>query len=273
MASNLQKGEFIRFFLHYAKFCGKNPITCTNQGTSMSEIRRRLRTVLLKDLMIDLEDHLRADALKAHQVIRDGFEGLTPLRARALEGQARFRICEQGFEDVCRLHGGHLLDGGIIPKTELKIFQPFMRFEHEGQGVILALASMPEAGLLPTKNKSRLAGVTINFDLSLRLDFDGKGPKIGDIFAVLLVARDRERAGKIEEIALGLIESNFASFLFYEPLDTFLSETMDAPEPTEDSSEVEQPTVPQVTLKKTVKPFIPPEAPKSEQEGDGSKGR
>lgn len=224
--------------------------------------------------MIDLEDHLRADALKAHEVVRDGFEGLTPLRARALEGQARFRICEQGFEDVCRLHGGHLLDGGIIPKTDLKIFQPFMRFEHDGEGVILALASMPEPGALPAKNKSRLAGVTVNFDLSLRLDFDGKGPKIGDIFAVLLVARDRERAGKIEEVALGVIESNYESFLFYEALEGFLSESaivLDAK--VEVSSESEQP-VPQVTLKVGVKPFVPPETPKlNEEEEDGSGGR
>jgi hypothetical protein len=239
----------------------------------MTEIRRRLRTVLPKDLMIDLEDHLRADALKAHEVIRDGFEGLTALRARALEGQARFRICEQGFEDVCKLHGGHLLDGGIIPKTELKIFQPFMRFEHEGKGVILALASMPETGSLPTKNKSRLAGVTINFDLSLRLDFDGKGPKIGDIFAVLLVARDRTRAGKIEEIALGVIESNYENFLFYEPLDGFLSEDSDVPRDTAKEPEEVQPPAPQVTLKAVVKPFVPPEAPKPEKEGDGSQSR
>src|SRR5262249_48309636 len=155
------------------------------------------------------EDRVRAEALRAHEVIRDGFEGLTPLRARGLEGQARFRICEQGFEDVCELHGGHLLEGGVIPATDLKIHQPFMRFEHDGQGVILALASMPATGALPVKNKSRLAGVSINYELSLRLDFDGAGPKVGDIFAALLVARDRERAGKIEEIAVGVIDSNY----------------------------------------------------------------
>ncbi|MFG3594467.1 hypothetical protein [Bradyrhizobium sp. RDI18] len=69
-------------------------------------IRSRLRTVLSRDLLIDLEDRIKAEALRAHEVVRDGFEGLTPLRARGLEGQARFRSCEQGFEDVCSLHGG-----------------------------------------------------------------------------------------------------------------------------------------------------------------------
>jgi hypothetical protein len=48
---------------------------------------------------------------------------------------------------------------------------------------------------------------------------------------------------------------------------------MDAPKTTEESSEVGRPPTPQVTLKKVVKPFIPPEAPKPNQEGDGSKGR
>src|ERR1700760_1258508 len=103
-------------------------------------LRSQLRNVLSRELLIDLEDRIKAEALRAHKVVRDGFEGLTPLRARALEGQARFRICEQGFEDVCGLHGGKLLEGGVIPKTDLRVHQPFMRFEHDGQGAILALA-------------------------------------------------------------------------------------------------------------------------------------
>lgn len=233
-------------------------------------IQARLRTVLSRDLLIDLEDRIKAEALRAYEVVRDGFEGLTPLRARGLEGQARFRSCEQGFEDVCTLHGGRLLEGGVIPKTDLKIHQPFMRFEHEGQGVVLALASMPVTGALPVKNKSRLAGVSINYELSPRLDFDGAGPRIGDIFGALLVARDRERAGKIEEIAVGVIASNYEGFLYYEPLDSFLAGEADVdpniqpPDPVV-SPEGEQP---QVTLKKVPKLFVPPEAPSNREEDD-----
>jgi hypothetical protein len=240
-------------------------------------IRPRLRKVLVRELLIDLEDRVRAEALRAHEVIRDGFEGLTPLRARSLEGQARFRSCEQGFEDVCALHGGRLLEGGIIPKTDLKIHQPFMRFEHGGQGVILALASMPETGTLPAKNKSRLAGVAVNYELSLRLDLDGSGPKDGDIFAALLVARDRARAGKIEEIAIGVIESNYESFLYYESLDAFLAGDgeiePDAPTPTPPASPgTAYAGQPLVTLKKILKPFVPPEAPTASKEEDDAQG-
>jgi hypothetical protein len=236
-------------------------------------IRSRLRTVLSRDLLIDLEDRVRAEALRAYEVIRDGFEGLTPLRARGLEGQARFRICEQGFEDVCGLHGGHLLEGGVIPATDLKVHQPFMRFEHEGQGVILALASMPVTGALPLKNKSRLAGVSINYELSLRLDFDGTGPKVGDIFAALLVARDRERAGKIEEIAVGVIGSNYEGFLYYESLDCFLAGEGDVePDVPPAPISVAETQLPQVTLKKVMKPFVPPEASAADKEEDDAQG-
>lgn len=240
-----------------------------------ASIRSRLRGVLSRELLIDLEDRVRAEALRAHEVVRDGFDGLTPLRARALEGQARFRSCEQGFEDVCALHGAHLLEGGVIPKTDLKVHQPFMRFEHGGQGVILALASMAVAGTLPAKNKSRVAGVSVNYQLSLRLDLDGGGPKIGDIFAALLVARDRDRAGKIEEIAVGVIESSYEGFLYYEPLDDFLAGEgevePDKPSPTSPSgpAEVGQP---QVTLKRVVKPFVPPEGPAAKNEEGDAQG-
>lgn len=237
-------------------------------------IRIRLRAILSRDLLIDLEDRLRAESVKAYEMIRD-HSGLTRKRAREAEGQARFRMCEQGFEDVCALQGGHLLEGSVIPMTDLKIYQPFMRFEQESHGVILALATMPETGSLPVKNKSRLAGVTINYDLSLRLDLDGTGPKVGDIFAVLLVSRDRERAGKIEEIALGVIESNYEGFLYYEPLDGFLADTVEV-EPDDDRPAPPAEVVtaaPQVTLKKVMTPFVPPEAPKPDEEEGGADGR
>ena len=103
-----------------------------------SPIRSRLRAVLPRDLFIDLEDRLRAESVKAHEMIRD-HSGLMRKRAREAEGQARFRMCEQGFEEVCALQGGHLLEGGVIPMTDLRIHQPFMRFEQGRQGVILAM--------------------------------------------------------------------------------------------------------------------------------------
>ena len=150
-----------------------------NQGASShmtNSIKRHLRLALHKDLLLDLEDRARAEAVKAFEMIRDR-SGLDRKRSCELEGQARFRMMEQGFEEVCTLHGAHRLEGAVIPRTELKVFQPFMRFEVEWKGVILGLATMPEPKAVPLKNKSRLAGVSLNYDLSPRLDFDGKGPE------------------------------------------------------------------------------------------------
>jgi hypothetical protein len=236
-------------------------------------IRGHLRVTLGKNLLIDLEDRVRAEAVKAFEMIRD-HSGLDRKRARETEGQARFRMWEQGFEEVCSLHGGRLLDGGVIPNTELKVFQPFMRFEQGEIGIVLGLAAMPEPKSIPIKNKSRSAGVSLNYDLSPRLDLDGKGPKVGDVFALLLVSRHRERAGQIEEIAVGIIDSAYESYLFYESLDTFLSGHGDAP-----AAGLVDPTSPtpsaapiKVSLKKVVKPFVPPEAPKPEEEDGSAEG-
>ena len=232
-------------------------------------IKPYLLPVLHKNLLLDLEDRVKAEAVKAFEMIRD-HSGLDKKRAREAEGQARFRMMEQGFEDVCAFHGGNLLEGGIIPRTELKVFQPFMRFEVSGKGIILGLAATPEPNALPLKNKSRLAGVSLNYDLSPRLDLDGKGPKIGDIFALLLVSRHREKAGQIEEIAIGVIDSKYESFLYYEPLDKFLSGHGDAPI-TAPKSPISPEASVVVSLKKVVKRFVPPEAPVEQEKADDQK--
>lgn len=233
------------------------------------QIKNHLRRALHKGLILDLEDRVKAEAVKAFEMIRD-HSGLDKKRAREAEGQARFRMMEQGFEEVCAFHGGHLLEGCVIPHTELKVFQPFMCFEVDGKGIILGLAAMPEPKTVPVKNKSRLAGVSLNYDLSPRLDLDGKGPKIGDVFGLLLVSRHREKAGQIEEIAVGVVDSKYESYLFYEPLDKFLSGHGDAPvaSPKPSAPPAARPAATTVSLKKVVIPFVPPEAPRREDEGD-----
>ena len=227
-------------------------------------LKALLTRVLLKDLVIDLEDRGRAEALKAFEMVRDN-SGLDKKRARELEGAARFRMMEQGFEQVCALHGGRLLDGGIIPRTAFRVYQPFMRFDVEGKGVILGMAAMPDQKTVPVKNKSRLAGVTLNYDLTPRLDFDGTAAKVGDVFVLFLFSRDRSRAGRLDEIAIGVIDSRYEAFLFYETLDTFLSGHGDvaapAPQPTPPA-----PAAPGVRLRKGAKPFIPPEAPQQDND-------
>jgi hypothetical protein len=218
-----------------------------------------LRRVLHRELLLDLEDRIRAEALKAFEMVRDR-SGLDKKRARELEGQARFRMMEQGYEEICALHGVKLLEGGVVPSTDLKVFQPFMRFEVEKHGIILGLAAMPERHELPVKNKSRVAGVTLNYNLSPRLDLDGTGPKIGDVFALLLVSRDKEKAGKIDQVAVGVIDAAYSTFLFYEPLDQFLAGHEEAPVA---MAPAPAPSVaPVVKLKKKITSFVAPEAPK-----------
>ena len=161
------------------------------------------------------------------------------------------------------------MHGGIIPLTGLKIFQPFMRFEHEGQGFVLGLAAMPEAGSLPAKNMSRRAGVTLNYHLTPRLDLDGDGPKIGDIFILLLVARDRHSAGKIEEIAIGVIDSGYEQYLFYEPLQSYLEGYAD--KPAIPSPGPVKPAGSSLRLKPAITPFVPPELPDEKENNVGKK--
>lgn len=224
-------------------------------------VKRPLVLALTKDLLLNLEDDLRAVALKAHEVVRDHTGLKDKRRARGGEGQLRFRMMEERFEEICLSHGGRLLNGGVIPKTDLKVFQPFVRFDVEGLGIIFGLAAMPEPKTLPSKNKSRSAGVSLNYYLTPRLAFDEASPKMGDIFVLLLVSRHHERAGQIEEIAIGIIDSKYESFLFYEPLDKFLSGYADEP-----SAPLLPLTGARVQLKSGVKPFVPPEAPLIEKE-------
>lgn len=225
-------------------------------------IKQRLPAASFKATFLDLEDRCRAEALKAHEMVRD-HAGLDTKRSRELEGQARFRMMEKGFQEVCELHGGKLLVDGLIPDSDLKVFQPFMRFEIDGKGVIIGLAAIPEPNALPVKNKSRLAGVTLNFYLSPRLDLDGTGPKQGDIFIVFLVSRDRERAGRLEEIAVGAISSKYDQYLYYESLERYVEGFEDEPalSPTGPGT-----PSPSVRLKPAVQRFIPPEAQKATEE-------
>ena len=227
-------------------------------------MKSRLLKALPKNLLVDLDDRLRAEALKAFEMVRDR-SGLDAKRSRELEGQARFRMMEQAFQEVCESADGKLLEGGVIPRTDLKVFQPFIRFEGAKHGVILGLSAMTEPKSIPSKNKSRLAAVSLNYYLSPRLDLDGASPKVGDLFALFLVSRDKDRAGKIEEVALGVIDSKYESFLFYEPLETFMAGYTERPQ-----GKAPTPRKRVVALKKEIKPFVPPEMPKKEEDDSGT---
>ena len=99
-------------------------------------------------------------------------------------------------------------------------------------------------------------------DLQARLDLDGTGPKVGDVFILLLVARDRAVAGQIEEIAIGVINSGYEQYLHYETLPSYLQGHADesvTPGPTPLA-----PTSTVIQLKPKITPFVPPE----KQDGD-----
>lgn len=223
----------------------------------MTDIRRTILAALPKDLILDLEDRLRAEALKAHDVVRRELP-LNSKRSREAEGQIRFRLQEQGYEEVVQLHGGHLLVNGVMLGTDLKVFQPFARFAGPEIGVVLGFASMPERRKIPAKNMSRAAGVTMNVHLQPGLLDDERSPKPSDLFALFLTARDRERAGMIEEIAIGVIGSDYKDFIFYESLEAFLSGYEGDPA-TPDTSAADEPGG-VVKLRQMRRRFIPPEA-------------
>ena len=236
------------------------------------DLKSRLMARLSRDLLIDLYDMAGAQALKAFEGVRDNF-GLDEKRARELVGQARFRMIEKGFVDVCLLHGGQSLPDGIIPGKGVRAFQPFMRFGDEEPSVVLGIASMPMAKDLPNKNQSRGAGVLLNDFLTPRLDLGDVTAKPGDIFVLFLFARDRAHPGMIEEVAVGVIDAEYKAYLLYEPVDGFLSGygPMPVPEPAPEDPGAGG-GAPLVRLRPRRKTFTPPEAAnhnKKEENGGG----
>jgi hypothetical protein len=227
----------------------------------MLPLKRRLLAALSKDLIVDLMDMASARTLRAHELVRDNTD-LRGRSARALEGQARFRLMEKGFQDVCEEHGAILVEGGVIPGTDLRFFQPFMRFGGK-KGVILGFASMPYRREVPAENQSRIAGVSLNYHLVPHLDLDDHNPKPGDIFVLLLVSRDPSRAGQIEEIAIGVINSEYKSYIFYESAEKFLEGYAKPVPPSglKDKGKL-------VRLKSDRKPFTPPEQVEEDQKKD-----
>lgn len=237
----------------------------------MIDLRRAILDALPRELLLDLEDRLRAEAVKAHEVVQRELS-LNAKRSREAEGQIRFRLQEQGYEEVVQLHGGHLLADGVMLGTELKVFQPFARFMGPEVGVILGFASMSERRKIPPKNMSRSAGVTLNVSLQPSLLVDEKSPKPTDIFVLFLTARDRERAGMIEEIAIGVIGAEYKDFIFYESIDDLLKGYNPAPVAPDDPDDPNRPAQGGnvVKLRSTRKPFVPPEKQPNSDVEDGS---
>lgn len=221
-----------------------------------SDLKKRLIGTLPRDLLIDLFDMAAAKALKAFELIRDGAD-LDKKRANEAIGQIRFRMQEKGFVETCEKYGGVILADGVLPGVPARTFQPFARFGGESPGVILGLATMAAPGELPAKNRSRLAGVMLNCDLTPSL-FDMPGdPRPGDIFVCFLVARDRASPGVIEQVAIGVIDGAYEGFVLFEPFAKFLEDYGDDDAAPGGPDGPPQP--PLVRLKRARKTFTPPE--------------
>jgi hypothetical protein len=231
-------------------------------------IRRTILDSVPKELWIDLEDRHRAEAFKAHDVVKTSVP-LNAKRSREVEGQIRFRLQEQGYEEVVQLHGGHLVDDGIMPGTDLRVYQPFARFQGPKVGVILGFAAMPERRKMPAKNMSRTAGVSLNWHLQPSLYDDPKSVRANDIFVLFLTARDRIRAGMIEEIAVGVIGADYKDFWFYESLEDFLRGYGEGSEAPVGPGDFDGGGA-EVKLRKTRKLFLPPENRPDSDAEDGS---
>jgi hypothetical protein len=232
------------------------------------DIRRTILDTIPKELWIDLEDRHRAEAFKAHDVVKTKIP-LNAKRSREVEGQIRFRLQEQGYEEVVQQHGGHLIEDGIMPGTDLRVYQPFARFQGPKTGVILGFAAMPEPQKMPAKNMSRAAGVSLNWHLQPSMFDDPKSVHADDLFVLFLTARDRKRAGMIEEIAVGVIGADYKDFIFYESIEDFLrgyGEITTAPDGRDGSDDLG----PDVKLRTTRRPFMPPEKRSDDEPAYGS---
>lgn len=222
-----------------------------------NKIMNRLVNTLSRDLLLDLSDMGVAMTQKAHDIIVNETE-LKGRRSRVPEGLLRYHMMENAFEGICSSYGASLLQGNVLEGTGLKTYQPFMRFsDADGMGVILGLASMPQKSELPSKNMSRLAGVELNYKISPRLSLDEQDPKPGDIFVLFLVARDPMRAGKVDEIAIGIIDSDYKTYLLYENVEKFMEHY--APSDRELLESANKSIEPLVKLKPKRGAFIPPE--------------
>lgn len=184
-----------------------------------------LSATLPRDLLLDLHGMTIERAQQAYDII-DKNTDLTGSEKRGTEGLLRYRMTEQGFKKICTAHAGLEIGGALtVAGTTERIYQPFMRFVgQKGQpNIILGMASMPVKGELPNQNKSREIGVQLNYHVTPRLALDAHDPQPGDIFVVFLTARDLGKPGKIEEVAVGIIESDYQSYAFYEPIEAFMA--------------------------------------------------
>lgn len=184
-----------------------------------NQISSLIRKNVNKDFFIDILDG-GDRAFKSSSAATKAL-GLTPRRRAKASGWLRYELLEQSLSDMTEMHGGIPLLDGVMPGTELRMYNPCYQFEN----VIVSRASISEPGLLPKKNLTRERGTSVNqfqqFPLELRGPLTPKADKL--IFVLILTARKFGDLSSAEEVAIAVIEDGYTQFSLYEPLETFIA--------------------------------------------------
>jgi hypothetical protein len=205
----------------------------------LDQIRRNVPRAFLQDVLDSAPVVLRSAAEWAKK------GDLTPKRSAHVEAFARFQKLEQSFQELGEHHSGECMLGLEIPGTEQIFFQPMERFG----SVIVGISSQPEPGALPTKNKTRGGAASLNLFCTPTLPFGEEFLKEPDLYAAILVSRDKATRGKVRDVEVAVIDATFSRFVVRQPLKDFLASYPDAGSITPPVAAVPPPKGPLVKLK------------------------
>jgi hypothetical protein len=183
--------------------------------------------------------------------------GLTGAWRKRVTGMTHRGLCEDALDQVAKSMDATSFKG-TVPGTEVKVYQQV----HFVKGVLLGLASVPEPGELPVRNLTR-SNLAQCINAHWEADLFGKrtAPPEIEVYALLLVCRDRKNLGDLQEVAIAVIAANYDKYLHYERLESFLRRYEPKEEP--------QPNVTPV-MKKSVGTYVPPEIVRPEEKKKGS---
>jgi len=183
------------------------------------QVASKIRKCIPRDFLIDLlDDHDTAFRQASLATADLGLEKRRRIRAA---GWTRFELLEQGMSNLCDLYGGFALPDGVLPGTELRLFNDCYVFGD----VLLGRASMVEAGSLPKKNLTRSRASTLNrFRQTTFLEPEAStGAKAPTVFVLILSSRDFSDLSKPGEIAVAVIEDGYNQFSMYQRLEDFIA--------------------------------------------------
>lgn len=230
------------------------------------DAKARFRADVPRDLLLSLVEGLR-DA-RSQAARNASLVGLDGRAATELTGYQTHKVFEKKLIRLASSRGSGAIDGGFFPGTTLRCYQGLGMFG----SVLIARASIFESRALPPQCATRINGSTINWPYSRQGELLGRDP--GDdlkMFALLLTCRDKEVRGKFYEVAIGAIEPDYAGFIFYENVESFIAGYDEvAPEPVDGSGSTASSPF-NLVLRNPSKPFEGGETPQPpDEEGGGT---